>query len=51
MRGLGRITSDPQIMAGPACIRGTRGPVSLVLHLVSHGVRTAGVLAPCTGQT
>jgi uncharacterized protein (DUF433 family) len=31
-----RITFDPKIMAGQACIRGMRIPVSLVLNLVAH---------------
>lgn len=32
-----RITFDSQIMAGQACIRGMRIPVSLVVNLVAHG--------------
>jgi uncharacterized protein (DUF433 family) len=32
-----RITFDPQIMGGQACIRGMRIPVSLVVNLVSNG--------------
>jgi len=35
--GLDRITFDPKIMAGQACIRGMRIPVSLVLNLVANG--------------
>jgi uncharacterized protein (DUF433 family) len=31
-----RITFDPQIMGGQACIRGMRIPVSLILNLVAH---------------
>jgi uncharacterized protein (DUF433 family) len=45
MRGLERITFDPQIMAGQACIRGMRIPVSLVVNLVAHGAQTAEILA------
>lgn len=30
MRSLDRITFDPQVMAGQACIRGMRIPVSLI---------------------
>jgi len=37
MLGFDRITFDPQIMAGQACIRGMRVPVSLVLNLIAHG--------------
>jgi uncharacterized protein (DUF433 family) len=31
-----RITFDPQIMGGQACIRGMRIPVSLIINLVAH---------------
>ncbi|MCC6203165.1 MAG: DUF433 domain-containing protein [Gammaproteobacteria bacterium] len=37
MWGLDRITFDRRIMAGQACIRGMRIPVSLVVNLVAHG--------------
>ena len=37
MLGLDRITFDTQIMAGQACIRGMRIPVSLIVNLVAHG--------------
>jgi uncharacterized protein (DUF433 family) len=37
MLNLERITFDPQIMAGQACIRGMRIPVSLVVNLVANG--------------
>ncbi|NEP12932.1 MAG: DUF433 domain-containing protein [Symploca sp. SIO2C1] len=37
MLGLDRITFNPRIMAGQACIRGMRVPVSLVLNLVANG--------------
>ena len=33
-----RITFDPQIMGGRACIRGMRVTVSLVLSLVANGM-------------
>lgn len=33
-----RITFDPQIMAGKACIRGMRITVSLVVNLVANGM-------------
>jgi uncharacterized protein (DUF433 family) len=37
MLGLERITFNPRIMAGQACIRGIRIPVSLVVNLVANG--------------
>jgi uncharacterized protein (DUF433 family) len=37
MFGFDRITFDRNIMAGQACIRGMRVPVSLVLNLVANG--------------
>ncbi len=37
MLGLDRITFNPRIMAGQACIRGMRIPVSLVVNLVANG--------------
>jgi uncharacterized protein (DUF433 family) len=37
MLHLDRITFDPRIMAGQACIRGMRIPVSLVVNLVANG--------------
>ena len=32
-----RITFDPQIMGGRACIRGMRIPVSVVVGQIAHG--------------
>ncbi len=37
MPGFDRITFDPRIMAGQACIRGMRIPVSLIVNLIAHG--------------
>ncbi|MBD2446646.1 DUF433 domain-containing protein [Nostoc sp. FACHB-152] len=37
MLGFDRITFDPRIMGGQACIRGMRVPVSLILNLVANG--------------
>jgi len=37
MLGSDRITFDPKIMAGQACIRGMRVPISLVANLVANG--------------
>lgn len=44
MFGFDRITFDPRIMAGQACIRGMRIPVSLIVNLVAHGKRVAEIL-------
>ncbi len=38
MLGFERITFDPQVMGGRACIRGMRLTVSLVLNLVANGM-------------
>ncbi len=40
-----RITFNPRIMAGQACIRGMRIPVSLVVNLVAYGKTTTEILA------
>jgi uncharacterized protein (DUF433 family) len=37
MLGFDRISFDPKVMAGQACIRGLRIPVSLIVNLVAHG--------------
>jgi uncharacterized protein (DUF433 family) len=37
LQQLDRITFNPQIMAGQACIRGMRIPVSLLLNLMANG--------------
>ncbi|MEM9542510.1 MAG: DUF433 domain-containing protein [Cyanobacteria bacterium P01_E01_bin.42] len=44
MLGFDRITFDPKIMTGQACIRGMRIPVSLVLNLVAHQKPVAEIL-------
>lgn len=38
MRGFERITFDPQVMDGRACIRGLRVTVSLILNLTANGM-------------
>jgi uncharacterized protein (DUF433 family) len=38
MQQFDRITFDPNVMSGRACIRGLRVTVSLVLNLVSNGM-------------
>ena len=44
MSNFGRITFDPNIMAGRACIRGMRIPVSLVVNLVGNGMTNDDIL-------
>ena len=44
MFGFDRITHDPRIMAGQACIRGMRIPVSLIVNLVAHGKQVGEIL-------
>ncbi len=38
MHGFQRITFDPRVMGGRACIRGLRVTASLVLNLVANGM-------------
>jgi uncharacterized protein (DUF433 family) len=40
-----RITFDHNIMAGQACIRGMRVPVSLILNLVANGKTIKEIIA------
>ena len=44
MLGLDRITFDPMVMGGRACIRGMRVTVSLILNLVASGMGTEEIL-------
>lgn len=44
MSGFERITFDPAIMGGKACIRGMRITVSLVLNLVANGLSVKEIL-------
>jgi uncharacterized protein (DUF433 family) len=39
-----RITFDPEIMGGRACIRGMRIPVSVIVSQVAHGATIEDVL-------
>ena len=39
-----RITSDPAVMGGRACVRGMRMTVSLVVNLVANGMSTEDIL-------
>jgi uncharacterized protein (DUF433 family) len=45
MIGFNRITFDPNIMAGQACIRGMRITASLIVNLVAHGKTFAEIVA------
>ena len=38
MFGFDRVTSDPDILGGKACIRGMRIAVSLIVNLVANGM-------------
>ena len=43
--GFDRITFDPDILGGRACIRGMRISVSLVLNLVANGMTAEQIVA------
>ncbi|MGF1538932.1 MAG: DUF433 domain-containing protein [Pleurocapsa sp.] len=45
LKNLERITFNPRIMAGQACIRGMRIPVSLIVNLVANGKPFEEILA------
>jgi uncharacterized protein (DUF433 family) len=45
VNNLDRITFDPEIMGGRACIRGTRVTVALLLNLVANGMSVADIAA------
>lgn len=44
MFGFDRITSDPNILGGKACIRGMRISVSLIVNLVANGMSFEEIL-------
>jgi uncharacterized protein (DUF433 family) len=44
MFGFDRITFDPQVMGGRACIRGMRITVSLIINLIANGMSTEEIL-------
>lgn len=44
MKEFKRITFDPNIMGGQACIRGMRIPVSLIVNLVANGMKTDKII-------
>ena len=42
--GLDRITFDPHVMHGQACIRGMRITVSLIINLVANGMTNEEII-------
>jgi len=44
MLGFDRITFDPNVMGGRACIRGMRVTVSLILNLIANGMGTEEII-------
>ncbi len=44
MKNLERITIDPKVFGGKACIRGLRFPVSKLLDLLAAGMRESEIL-------
>ena len=45
MFGFERITADPDILGGKACIRGMRVSVSLIVNLVANGMTADQIIA------
>ena len=45
MLGFDRITFDPNILGGKACIRGMRISVSLIVNLVANGMTIDEIMA------
>lgn len=44
MLGFDRITFNPDVMGGRACIRGMRITVALILNLVANGMTTEEII-------
>lgn len=44
MLGFDRITFDPNVMSGRACIRGMRITVSLIINLVANGMTVKKIM-------
>ncbi len=42
---LDRITTDPDVLGGKACIRGMRISVALILNLVANGMTVQEIIA------
>ena len=45
MLGFDRITFDPHVMGGRACLRGMRVTVSLLVNLVDNGMTLSEIVA------
>jgi uncharacterized protein (DUF433 family) len=45
MMGFDRVTFDPNVMGGRACIRGMRVTVSLIVNLVANGMGVEEIIA------
>lgn len=45
MLGFDRITFDPAVMGGRACIRGMRITVALILNLIANGMTSDEIVA------
>ncbi len=45
MAAFDRITFDPQILVGRACVRGMRIPVSVIVKQIAHGSTREEILA------
>ena len=44
MKEFKRITFNPEVMGGQACMRGMRIPVSLIINLVANGMSNEEIL-------
>ena len=44
MQGLDRITFDPHVMGGRACVRGMRITVALVVNLIASGMSATEIV-------
>ena len=44
MFGFDRITADPNILGGKACVRGMRISVSLIVNLVANGMTVEEII-------
>jgi uncharacterized protein (DUF433 family) len=44
MLGFDRITADPNILGGKACVRGMRISVALIVNLVANGMTATEIL-------
>ena len=45
MLGFERVTFDPQVMGGRACLRNTRVTVSLIVNLTANGLSAQDITA------